>query len=670
MVDNDSNWFVDICDEIIFMLDNNQFNYTNSTRYNNLIVKLFKDFVNFTISYNKQEENPERFFDNYMQEESPAFDIFKAFLRDTHELKDIDINNSDDIALLEKYFNEIALSLDNVTTTQALQAYSSTHFPMASTAMGTNNNYKKIIRANEKWLGDLALITQQQKRIELEQNFRYQKDIDIKNRIVENHHRTVNLLSNQDLKIWKDQNNKLYYRQKAFEKEQKVSKNEMGDIAYFHTKIYDSTSDIEVIEANYIIVSLLPTVRKNIFNPFSNNEFIFISNKLYDRNTFEYTELLQKRLVHARINQLQQEIINLESQLHYSHAYYQLTSHQITDKKDELERLRASLIVKEKSFIEEYLRLVFQNEEEFNFFIFWLNNFFWTLNKSNMAVVLIGDSETTDILVEYIIKPIFINNKKHMSTITNDSLLKESNDDKLLEDKIFYHFNNLGAKTDLRRVSKLLRNIVKPNYITPFQARDNDEPYIYGELLVTSEKENPHSYLKNIFGSCSVFRVKSMDTILDKLNMEYSQFDKSIADDLNNFVNKLVQYGQHNESPDILNTDEKSYLHTMKNGVLVTPKIDREIDTFVENILSKHTNAFVMIREHGEDMYEELLSNFDEDMIAQPLLSTYFNIINGDMLIPDNVEFIKILQTKADMFKEALNDKSKANGKKRYKIFR
>ncbi len=40
------------------------------------------------------------------------------------------------------------------------------------------------------------------------------------------------------------------------------------------------------------------------------------------------------------------------------------------------------------------------------------------------------------------------------------------------------------------------------------------------------------------------------------------------------------------------------------------------------------------------------------------------------MLIPDNVEFIKILQTKADMFKEALNDKSKANGKKRYKIFR
>ena len=224
MVDNDSNWFVDICDEIIFMLDNNQFNYTNSTRYNNLIVKLFKDFVNFTISYNKQESNPERFFDNYMQEELLALEIFKALLRDSSELIDIDINNSDDIALLEKYFNEIALSLDNVTTTQALQAYSSTHFPMASTAMGTNNNYKKIIRANEKWLGDLALITQQQKRIELEQNFRYQKDIDTKNRIVENHYRTANLLGNQDLKIWKDQNNNFTTGKKHLKKSKKSVK--------------------------------------------------------------------------------------------------------------------------------------------------------------------------------------------------------------------------------------------------------------------------------------------------------------------------------------------------------------------------------------------------------------------------------------------------------------
>jgi hypothetical protein len=664
MVDNESNWIIDICDEIIFMLNNNQFNYTNNTKYNSLIVKLFKDYINFIDSYNNQEENPERFFGNYTQEELSALEIFKALLRDSRELIDTDVNNPDNIALLEKYFNQIALNLDKTTRVQAVQTFNPTHLPMTSITTHENNNNKKIIKANEKWLNDLTLISQQQKRIEFEQNFLYHKNIDTKNRIVKNHYRIFNLLVNQDLIIWKDQNNRLYHRQKAFEKEQKITKNEIADITGFYISVYDSTKDVQVIDADYIIISLLPTVRKNIFCPFSNNELLFICNNLYDKNTFEYTKLLEKRLVPLRINQLEKEINPIRIQ-----PYYFQISNQIINKEHELQYLRNSLVAKDESFIEKLLKLIFQNNDEFYFFISWLSNYFWTLNKSNIALVLIGDSETTDILVDYIIKPIFVKNKKYFSTINNETL-KNSDDEKLLADKIFYHFDNLSGKTDSRRISKLLRNIVKPNYITPSQAWDNDEPYIYGEVLVTSEKENPYSYLKKIFTSCSVLRVKSMDTILDSLNIEYSQFDKNIADDLNNFVNKLVQYSQYNKFPEVLNTDEKIFLHTMKNGVLITPKIDREIDTFIENILSKYTSAFKLIKEYDEEMYEELLSNFDEDMIVQPLLNTYFNILNGDMLIPDNAEFIKILQTKAEMFKEVLNDKSKSNGKKRYKIFR
>lgn len=670
MVDNKSNWIIDICNEIIFMLNNNQFYYTNNTKYNSLIVKLFKDYINFIDSYNNQEENPERLFDNYnTQEELIALEVFKALLRDSSEFMGIDANNPDDIALLEKSFNQIALNLDKTTSVQTVQTYNPTHLPM--TSIPTHANNKKIIKVNEKWLNDLTLISQQQKRIEFEQNCLYQKDIDTKNRIVKNHIRTVNLLANQDLIIWKDQSNKLYYTQKAFEKEQKISKNEMGDITSFHTKVYDSTNDVQVVDADYIIVSLLPTVRKNIFNPFSNNEFIRISNNLYDRNQFEYTNLLEKRFYPLRIDQLHQEINDMKQRLYYRNTYniHNMFNNQINDKDNELQWLKNSLVVKDKGFIEKLLKLIFQNEEEFYFFLFWLSNFFWTLNKSNIAVVLIGDSETTNIIVDYIIKPIFIKNKKYICTINNESL-KNNDNDKLITDKMFYHIDNFSNITDSKRVSKLLRNIIKPNYINSTQAWDADESYIYGEILITSEKENPYGFLKSIFSSCTVLRIKSMDTILNKLDMEYSQFDKCIADDLNNFVNKLVQYGQNNRFFGVLNTDEKSYLHTMKNGVLITPTIDRKIDYFVENMLSKNTSAFELIKEHDKEMYEEFLSNFNEDMIAQPLLSTYFNIINNDMLIPDNVEFIKILQTKADMFKEALNDKSKSNGKKRYKIFR
>jgi len=160
-----------------------------------------------------------------------------------------------------------------------------------------------------------------------------------------------------------------------------------------------------------------------------------------------------------------------------------------------------------------------------------------------------------------------------------------------------------------------------------------------------------------------------MITILEKLNIEYSQFDKSIADDLPNFVNRLVQYAQNNNLPVVLHTDEKSYLHTMKNGLLLTPALDVKIDKFIGDVRGKKLEQFEAIRLHDEEMYEELLANFNDDMIAQSMQSTYFNIINSEELISHNGEFLNVLQTKSKMYMETPNDKSKANGKKRYKIF-
>lgn len=672
MAQSDSKWLQNLCDEIIFMLDNNQFNFTNSIHYNKLIVKIFKDYLQYINSYNKQEANPDRFFDNYTQEEALTFNIFKNLLKESNQLINIHLKNQADVALLEKYFNEISLSLNN---TLANPTYL-THFQITSFSTYTNGNDKKIIKANEKKLDNFTLIAQQQKEIEWGQIFLYQNSMNIANRILGNYYRTVNFLENQGLKIWKDENNRLYYSKKAFEKEQKASKHEIADILQnsilgFYANIYDSTSDVQVVDANYVIISLLITVRKDIFNPFSSSEFVWICNNLYYRNKFEYTELLKKRFYIAHRPQLQQEINNLKQQSFCNSSYdlQNLLLNQIQAKEKELNFINESLITQENSFIEQFLKLIFQNENEFNYFILWLSKFFCTLNKSNIAVVLIGDNETTDILVDYIIKPIFARNKKYISTITNDSLSKESDNNKLLIDKIFYHLNNLSGKIDTKRVSKLLRNIVKPNYTLPNQAWDNDEPYIYGELLVTSEKDNPYSYLKDIFSSCTVLRIKSMDTILNKLDMDYSKFELSITNDLNNFTNKLMHHSQNNYFPTVLNTDEKLYLHTMKSGVLVTPTIDKKIYIFIEDILSKNVSAFKLIQD-DEEMYDELLSNFNEEMITQPLLSTYFNIINSDMLIPDNNEFIKILQTKADMYKEIPTDKSKAYGKKRYKIFR
>ena len=75
------------------------------------------------------------------------------------------------------------------------------------------------------------------------------------------------------------------------------------------------------------------------------------------------------------------------------------------------------------------------------------------------------------------------------------------------------------------------------------------------------------------------------------------------------------------------------------------------------------------IKNYDEDIYEELIYNFKENKIAQPMLNKYFNMIYDEMLIPDNNEFIKILQNKAKMFNDTPSDDSKYNGKKRYEIY-
>ena len=153
-----------------------------------------------------------------------------------------------------------------------------------------DNNYKKIIIENDRRIDNYAILEQQQRRLESEERFLYQNHINRKDRIIHNHNTTMNMLINEDLKIWKDSNNKLYYRPKAFEEKQKVTKSDICDIIKdilgFYVNIYDNVESVTVIDANYLIISLLPIVKKEISNPFSADEFIFITNNKFNLINF------------------------------------------------------------------------------------------------------------------------------------------------------------------------------------------------------------------------------------------------------------------------------------------------------------------------------------------------------------------------------------------------
>ena len=107
----------------------------------------------------------------------------------------------------------------------------------------------------------------------------------------------------------------------------------------------------------------------------------------------------------------------------------------------------------------------------------------------------------------------------------------------------------------------------------------------------------------------------------------------------------------------------------MKNGVLRTPDLENQIYHFIQEVRRKHIPYFGNIEYKDREMFHELCHNFNENMIAQPLLSEYFHIVIGNKIFPDNGTFLEILKEKAEMFQNTPDDKSKYQGKKRYRIF-
>lgn len=532
------------------------------------------------------------------------------------------LNDSQNVVNVPVIFNQNMPAVPNYSMDNSYL-----NFPNFNTEKISNS----LIKSNDKSINNFNTLYNQNYQLSYVKQNLYQNIVNDMDRKITAHNLTIMLLQSRGLNVWKDQNNKLWHNRKSFGEKQKITITDLKDICReilgFYINIYANSDEVLVIDANYLIISLLKTVRKDVFNPFSNLEFIPIGNNLCDRNTFQYTKYLHKR-----------------------------------------QEPRIKYISYEKSFIEKLIDEMFIVQEHSQFMTSWYSKYMNDPVKSNIAVILIGDSETTDILVNNIFRPIFAKRKEYICVINDELLSKESNDENLLNNKILYHIDNLGSKADKRRVKKLVRTITKPNFITPFDAWDSDELYIHGNLLITSNKDTPYPYIQDIFSQCVVFRVKDLKTIERKLNIDVSQLDQMIENDLDLFSTKLLEQYYTNHLK-VITTAEKLYLETMKNGVIVTPEIDCKIDKYISDIRNKRIEAFDAIKVYDEKMYEEFLTNISEDMIVQPLQSTYFNIINGEELIPHNGDFLELLRNKADMFKETPDDKSKVNGKKRYTIF-
>lgn len=451
------------------------------------------------------------------------------------------------------------------------------------------------------------------------------------------HSSSINNLNSKGIYIWKNESsNSIYYRLDFHGNRIKCNNDEEILKLFFpyHIKIYEKIEDVIIDNYPILVKNLIPIIRDDVFYPLWNGELFFIQNIQY-RNVFKST------------------------------TYTPFSIYIPIQNTIKIEPIRDSTI---ETFIKNLVDDYDSNEILGKVLI----NFHKRKLKSNYAFVLIGDENSTNIFIDEIIKPLFASKDEYFSTI-DDDLLEKKSDTKIIEDKIFYHVKNL-SETNLKskRISKLLFDIVRPNKVTAENAILNNESYVWGELFISSYKNNPYSALEDIYSKCIVIKVKNLKTVLKKMNMDKISLIENIQNDLFNFSSVLDSFNFFDIREDVYKLQQKEEyknLRNMSNGIIYTNDLNKKIREFVIAIQNKNINFFNQLSKENKELYNELLNNFEENMIAQPLLSEYFNIVNQDIIFEENSYFLDILKQEYEMFKITPDDKSKYNGKKRYKIF-
>lgn len=449
------------------------------------------------------------------------------------------------------------------------------------------------------------------------------------------HKNSIRYLRKKNIEIWKyESGNSIYYQLDSYGNKIKCSSDE--DILKLFNrnqiKVYEKIEDVIIDDIPILVKNLIPTIRDDVFYPLRNREFFSIENVEY-RNLFKST-------------------------IYTPFRYYSRL------KETKLEPIR-------NATIETFIEYLVEDNDSFEILMKVLLNFHKEKTKSNYAFVLIGDENSTNILINEIIKPLFASKDEYFSTI-DDELLEKKSDTKMIENKIFYHVKNLSeANLKSKRVSKLIFDIVRPNKVTADNAILNNENYVWGELFITSSKNNPYTALEDIYSQCAVIKVKNLKTIQKKMSMDKISLVRNIQADLFNFSDLLESFNFFDIREDVYKLQQKEEyknLRNMSNGIIYTNDLNKKIGEFVVAIQYKRTSFFNKISEENKELYDELVHNFKENMIAQPLLSEYFNIVNQDIIFEENSYLLDILKQEHEIFKTTPDDKSKYNGKKRYKI--
>lgn len=377
-----------------------------------------------------------------------------------------------------------------------------------------NNENKDKLQELTKIENNINLARQKKQEI-INMNYQdYKSDTNYKNEIIKVHNQCLAYANSMGIQFWRSyDDSNIYYRKNSFSKEKKYNKNDdLYGLFYAHVNIYKTIKDVQLLNNSLLLISdYLSIVKNSIFDPYNAIEWVIYNNMEY-KNTFQYTSFLKKRFLSTQLQRLEQPIQQLQL-YHIEQQEIQLTNPFRSIQNESIPYQPPYMQLNTtNSIIQDFIFYFSKDEYQFHYIMNWLANLFQNLNKQNMALVLIGDNETTSILINNILKPIFTYKKEYFSVITDDTLKKPTYT--LIKDKIFYHIDTdklTPVNIKSSQLSKLLIELIKPNSLNFIHATELNETYIYGETIVTSSNESPYPFLKNSYSRCSVFKVKHLN---------------------------------------------------------------------------------------------------------------------------------------------------------------
>ncbi len=186
------------------------------------------------------------------------------------------------------------------------------------------------------------------------------------------HSCSMSNLNFRGIYIWKNESgNSIYYRL-DFHGNRIKCNNDEDILKLFpdHIKIYEKIEDVTIDNYSILVKNLIPIIRDDIFYPLINLEWVFIQNIQY-RNLFKSTVYTPLSIYIPIQNSIQNTI--------------------------KIEPIRDSII-------ETFIKYLVDDNDSFEILMKLLLNFHKSKFKSNYAFVLIGDENSTDILINEIIK--------------------------------------------------------------------------------------------------------------------------------------------------------------------------------------------------------------------------------------------------------------------------